>query len=226
MRFRMPAVFVLAVAALLAAKKTPPAAATRGENQDIIVYVTLYYTPEQVKEHLGSDLQGHYIVADVKVEPKYGKEIAIDRDDFMLRTDKDGERTKPFAPTQIAGRGALVIRQTSDGGGGAMAQENDPVYGGIPGTVGGPLGYPGGGVIGSGGGGGVAGADAKAETGAHEKENPILKVLRERALPEKKTEQPVSGLLYFPMEKQKLKDLEMYYGSKENLIRMRFRQQQ
>ena len=61
---------------------------------------------------LGDDLGGHYIVAEVKVEPKYGKEITIDRDDFVLRTDKDGEKDQPFAASQIAGREALIVRET------------------------------------------------------------------------------------------------------------------
>ena len=63
---------------------------------------------------IGSDLDGHYIVADVKVDPKYGKDITIDRDDFVLRTDKDGEKTTPFAASQIAGQGALVIAQSEE----------------------------------------------------------------------------------------------------------------
>jgi hypothetical protein len=42
-------------------------------------------------------------------------------------------------------------------------------------------------------------------------------------LPEKKTDQPTSGLLYFPMEQQKLKDLELTYGGRENRISMRFK---
>ena len=42
-------------------------------------------------------------------------------------------------------------------------------------------------------------------------------------LPRKKTEQPVSGLLYFPMEKQKMKDLELRYGGTENRITLRFK---
>src|SRR5262249_22643311 len=121
----------------------------RGENQDIIVYVTLFPDRDAVKELLGSDLDGHYIVADVKVEPKFGKEIAIDRDDFVLRTDRDGEKSKPFAPTQIAGRGALVVRQTG-GGGGMMGESGGPMIG-MPGPMGGPMGYPGGGTFGVGG---------------------------------------------------------------------------
>ena len=33
----------------------------------------------------------------------------------------------------------------------------------------------------------------------------------------------VSGFLYFPMEKQKLKDLELIYGPRQNQIRVRFK---
>ncbi len=40
----------------------------------------------------------------MKVEPEVRKEITIDRDDFILRTDKDGDRTKPMAPKPDCGR--------------------------------------------------------------------------------------------------------------------------
>jgi hypothetical protein len=46
--------------------------------------------------------------------------------------------------------------------------------------------------------------------------------LTERILPEGKSTVPISGLLYFPMEKQKLKDLELVYGDAGNRIRIRF----
>ena len=42
-------------------------------------------------------------------------------------------------------------------------------------------------------------------------------------LPEKKTTQPLEGLLFFPLEKQRLKDLELIYGGKENRIGLRFK---
>ena len=78
--------FFLVLAVLLpAAKKTVGTA--RGENEDLILNVTLYIDAAGVKELIGDDLGGHYIVAQVKVEPKYGKDITIDRDDFQLRTD-------------------------------------------------------------------------------------------------------------------------------------------
>src|ERR1035441_941471 len=108
---------ILASALLLsgAAKKT--SATARGENEDLILNVTVYIDSAAVNEALGADLGGHYIVAQVKVEPKYTKEITIDRDDFVLRTDKDGDRTTPMAPSQIAGRGGLVLTRTYGPGG-------------------------------------------------------------------------------------------------------------
>jgi hypothetical protein len=56
-----------------------------------------------------------------------------------------------------------------------------------------------------------------------EQDNPLEKSLDAKMLPRKKTEQPLSGLLYFPMEKQKMKDLEILYGGKENRITLRFK---
>src|SRR6476619_7365634 len=105
--------FVLAASlAWPAAKKITGSG--RGENQDLILTVTVYGDAESVKEIVGDDLGGHYVVAQVNVQPKYGKEIVIDRDDFVLRTDSNGERTRPMAPNQIAGRSALVITGTKE----------------------------------------------------------------------------------------------------------------
>jgi len=221
MSIRTLACLFLLLGSVCAKDKKGGTPTARGENQDIIVYVTLFPDRDAVKELLGSDLDGHYIVADVKVEPKFGKEIAIDRDDFVLRTDRDGEKSKPFAPTQIAGRGALVVRQTG-GGGGMMGESGGPMIG-MPGPMGGPMGYPGGGTFGVGGSGDTGGAEAKVDNGSKDKENPLLKVLQQKILPDKKTDQAISGLLYFPMEKQKIKDLELTYGGRENRITMRFR---
>src|ERR1035438_6678887 len=115
--------FFLASALLVsgAAKKTT--ATGRGENEDLILNVTIYIDSAAVKEALGDDLGGHYIVAQVKVEPKYTKEITIDCDDFLLRTDKDGDRTKPMAPNQVAGTGGLVLTR-SDGPSGQGAERS------------------------------------------------------------------------------------------------------
>jgi hypothetical protein len=188
----------------------------------VVITATVYAKPEAVKEVLGSDLGGHYIVVAVEVTPRFGKEVAINRDDFILKTDKDGERSGPFAPSQIAGRGAMVIRQTGGSGGTGMHDNDGPIVGGYPGSIGPPRKLGGNGV---GDAGAPAGAEAKTRTGSHEKEDPMLSVLKQKELPETKTDKPVSGLLYFPMEKQKVKDLELRYNVSDDKIAMRFHQE-
>ncbi len=194
-----------------AAKKT--VASSRGENEDLILNVTIYIDPAAVKQALGDDLGGHYIVAQVKVEPKYTKEIVIDRDDFLLRTDKDGDRTKPMAPNQVAGNGGLVLTRTQGPGGNGAERSRGW-------SMGGPFG------MGSGAGAG-RGADAGAVTATMEEggknENPLKKMLDAKVLAEKKIEEPTTGFLFFPMENQKMKDLELVFGAKENRIRIRFK---
>jgi hypothetical protein len=195
-----------------AAKKTT--ATARGENDDVILNVTIYLDAASVKEALGDDLAGHYIVAQVKVEPKYTKEITIDRDDFILRTDKDGDRTKPMSPSQIAGSGGLVLTR-SDGPGGQGAERSRGW------SIGG-MGM-GGGNAGAANGPQNTGVKASTEKSDKDKENPLKRLLDAKVLPEKKIEEPVTGFLYFPMENQKMKDLELLYGGKENRIRIRFK---
>lgn len=188
-------------ALLLGASEKKMVGTARGENQDLILSVTLYLDAASVNQVVGSDLGGHYFVADVKVEPKYGKEITIDRDEFVLRTDKDGEKTTPFAPSEIAGRGTLVLRRQRIGG-----NEGSILYGGVAPQVNG-------GVV------------FKDGTGSASSDT-LEKTLEAKVLPEKKTGEPVSGLLYFSMEKQKMKDLELDYGpAGENRITLRFRPQ-
>ena len=228
MAARLAIPFLLFAALLPAAAKKTTATA-RGENEDLILTVTLYIDAQGVQSKLGADLGGHYIVADVKVEPKYSKEITIDRDDFVLRTDKDGERTKPFAPSQIAGRGALVIKQTqgSRSGGGIMMGDpmGYPPYGyPYPGPAGAPpVMMPGTAGAGTGGESDNGEATATVRHSAQDKDNPLLRVLEDKVLPEKKSDKPVAGLLYFGMEQQKMKDLELLYGGKETRITLRFK---
>ena len=182
----------------------------RGENQDLVLNVTLYDDPVLVKDLIGTDLGGHIIVADVKIDPKFSKDIVIDRDDFQLRTTKDGEHTTPFSPSQIVASDAVVVAQSK----GPSAASPGMV---IPG----PLVIRGG--LGSGAPADSAGDAKAAADGAQKKEDPLKKLLEEKVLPEKKTGDAAAGLLYFPMEKQKRKDLELTYGGRENRITLRFK---
>jgi hypothetical protein len=189
-----------------AEKKTPSMA--RGENQDLVLNVTLYDDPVLVKDLIGADLGGHYILAEVKIDPKFGKDIVIDRDDFQLRTTKDGEHTTPFSPSQMVASDAVVVAQSK----GPSAASPGMV---MPGPL----------VVRGGLGAAPAGdGDAKGPAdGAQKKEDPLKKLLEEKVLPEKKTGDPAAGLLYFPMERQKRKDLELTYGGRENRITLRFK---
>ena len=219
-RFAFACVFA-AVLVSGAPKKTTGYA--KGENEDLILSATLYTSPADIQNLVGSDLGGHYFVAEVKIEPKYGKEVTIDRDDFVLRTDKDGEHEKPYEGSQIAGRTVLVVRKTA-GGNTSSAVDSTPTYGGQPVPAGGPVMYPPTGTaIGGGGSGGGETNKASVKTDDSDAPNPLQKTLDDKILPQKKTEKPASGLLYFPMEKQKLKDLELLYGSRENRISLRFK---
>ena len=221
-RFLLAAFLFPALLLTAAPKKTT--ATAKGENEDLMLTVTLYLDPADINSLVGSDLGGHYIVADVKVEPKYGKEVTIDRDDFLLRTNKDGERSSPYEGSQVAGKNAIVLTKTKSSAddGGVTSQ---PTYGGMPvPPVYGPLGYPTDGTMIGGGGGTVTEVNkATVKTASDEADNPLEKTLDQKILPQRKTTDPVSGLLYFPMEKQKMKDLEIHYGGKENRITLRFK---
>jgi hypothetical protein len=203
---RVFAMLLLALVPLAAAPKKTIATA-KGENEDLILTATIYIDPQEIQQLVGSDLEGHFFVADVRVEPKYGKEVAVDPDDFVLRTNKDGEHTQPYVASQVAGKNVMTV---------ALPKPSAPKTGfGIGGAM-----------------GGIGTASESPDTAASkvtvkissdEKDNPLEKSLDQKMLPRKKTEQPVSGLLYFPMEKQRMKDLELRYGGTENRITLRFK---
>jgi hypothetical protein len=198
----------LAATLLASAAHRKPSGSGRGENEDFVLTATLHVDPEDVKDLLGSDLGGHYMVADVKIEPKYGKEVTIDRDDFLLFSTADAEKAKPYVGTQIAGQESLVVTEREGQG--------HPGGGGWS-IGGGPM------VMGNGRNGANNQGPEKSEIKSEEKVNPLVKVLDGKMLQNAKTEKPISGLLYFPMEKQKLKDLELRYGGKENRITVKLK---
>jgi hypothetical protein len=180
-------------------KKPPPVRST--ENDLLEITVTPIADREAVQQALGSDLGGHYVLMEVHLAPKEGQKVAVHLDDFLLRTDKDGERTTPFVPSQIAGRGALVVTQ-SGGGGSSNHITLGPIMTGTS---------------------QVTENHSTMHSGSNDKPNPLLDVLKEKILPEKETEAPVSGLLYFPMEKQKVKDLELIYTTPLGKLSVRFK---
>lgn len=214
----MPRRIALAMAlwaACQGAEKKP--AEGRASNDAVEITARAFTGKDEIKKMLGSDLDGVIAVVDVRLVPKPGTKLAVIRDDFMLRSDKDGQRSTPFAPSQIAGRGVLVISST--GGGSAIGTErNGPIWGG-------PMGRPrrlGGespAIIGS-----ESSATATVQPGGKDEENPLLRALTERILPEKEANEPVSGLLYFFLDgKHKPKDVELIYRGAAGKLSLRFK---
>jgi hypothetical protein len=205
-------------ALLAAAEKGPPSG--QAANDKVAIDATLFAGKDAVRDEIGSDLGGYFLVVRVKLTPKSGT-LAVLRDDFLLRNTNDGQKCRPYAPTQIAGSSALVISQT--GSGAVMAEDTQPIR--IPRAGGPPIRIdrtP-----------QTAGNTASTSGTANatviparkgEKEDPVLTVLKEKVLPEKETGEPLSGLLYFSLEgKQKPKNLELVYQGPAGKLLLRFR---
>lgn len=210
---RIASVVLVAVSAGLAGPKTTPVG--HASNDSVEIEAKLYVDREAIAQILGSDLGGYYIVVDVKLSPR--SKIPIWRDDFLLRTDRDGERSKPFQASQIAGKGSLIVSGTGQGA--VMGQQRGPVWGGIGNS------RPSLGPADGGGMGNTAAVIAnKASVDEHKKADPVYDALNSKIFPEKETADPLSGLLYFVMEpKQKVKDLELIYTSPKGKLSIRFR---
>jgi hypothetical protein len=200
----------LLLVSLLSAGKPKTTGPSKNENQSLAVTASLILDRDEIKELIGSDLGGHYILVNVTVSPKFGGTVDVHRDDFVLKTDKDGERASPYVASQIAGKGALVVTEKSGSapsGGGQFGSPYDyPAYGG--GVGGAPT--------------QITEAQAKMQSGT-KGDSPLMKTLNEKMLPEKKSDTAVSGYLYFPMEKQKAKDLELWYNTPDGKLILRFR---
>ena len=174
----------------------------------------------EIDRAVGVPLDKGIYVVQVKVRPKGEKPIRIQLDDFIILKQDDGQRSTPFAPTQIASSSGLTLQSQRLSGWGA--QGNGPVWGGIGG--GRPRQMPGnGGAVGS----ATGGAEVVQATEKEAKEpaggNPLLEALKSKCLPEKETNETVEGLLYFPLDgKVKLKDLLLIYKAPGGKMELRF----
>ncbi|MBI3683186.1 MAG: hypothetical protein HY235_22670 [Acidobacteria bacterium] len=115
---------------LLGADKKPITG--QGANDRMSLQAIAYITKDEVKQALGADPGASIVVLEVSVSPRGGKPVAISKDDFLLRSYKDGQKSQPFAPSQIAGKGGLQLSE-SGGGGAIMGDRGGPIWGGIGG---------------------------------------------------------------------------------------------
>lgn len=203
-------VLLLTVSFGWAAEKKPSKASAG--NEAVEIEATALVDPAEVKQVLGAALDSGFIVVQVKVTPK-GEEgpLRVSPDDFQLLSHKDGQRSGAYLPTQIAGKSVMVVRSSSRGNGGIGMDGQGPIWGGLGGDRPRKLG-------GDGAAAGTIDPDKKTEaevaSNSREQENPLLKVLSAKILPDKESREPVSGLLYFLIEgKVKGKDLSLIYKS-------------
>ena len=216
MRARWLALGVVGFLPFLAEAKEKNLSPGRAENSAVVVTAEAFVDRDSIRGLVGSDLDGYYTAIRVTVTPKAGK-LAVQHDDFMLRTDKDGERSHPMEASEIAGRTDMTVIPVQSGTVGT--QKNAPVWSGVPGAG---MGMPSNGGFGGNGAGGTT-TTAKMNQAAPGKKDPMYDVLKQKILAEKETDQPVTGLLIFNLEKQKLKDLELIYTTPQGPLKLRFR---
>lgn len=201
---------LLTVAIAGAADKKPPGPIQ--DSNDVLYLTAIAYTDRpSVTAALGRDPGLDMVVVEVEIRPKGDNELQIWRDDFILISRKDGQKSQPLAPSQIAGKGALMVTSTGGGGGGiGMGRQRGPIWGGVPGAGDRPRRLGGDDEL---AGGAAAPSETKATMDTKSKEdNPLLEVLKAKVLAEKKTQDTVKGQLYFLLDgKHKLKDLELMY---------------
>lgn len=196
MKLVWPILLTSAVALLVAEKKP---LANQAGNDDIDLTGTVLLERQEVQQALGADLGPRYVLVRIKVTPKADAGLRVGPDDFTLLSRKDGERSPALEPSQIAGKGELVVKAAAQQPGGDGTRTNGPIWGGV--TV-------------------RAGSSKKAaDSDTPEpkidntvEENPIIGVLKEKILPDTETKAPVEGLLYFMMDgKLKPKDVSLIY---------------
>ncbi|MCS6954089.1 MAG: hypothetical protein NZM33_14665 [Bryobacteraceae bacterium] len=193
----------------------------KASNEVLVIEATAYCDRASIKRVIGAEVPENIVVLAVRLAPKGDKPLLVSRDDFVLRSDKDGQRSQPFAPSQIAGSGVLVISQRG-GGGAILSEEQGPIIGGWPGG-GRPRRLGGEGT--TFGNVGEASPQATLHSSSTDKKSPLLALLEEKVLPEKEASEPLWGLLYFPLEgKHKPKQLELLYNGPAGKLSIRFQQ--
>lgn len=193
----------------------------------------LFMTREEATQALGVDPGPNLMVIEVKVTPKTedGK-MYLDLDEFLLRSDRDGQRARPLMPAQIAGTSVMVVgsRGVTSGAPVMGGQRRVPygVPGGVPGADprGGPpptMPHPSQSQVGSPTAGVTEATMSIEEQKANQGQNLLMEALKSKALPEGEIDKPVTGLLYFSFEgKHKVKQLELVYRKAPPRLAVRF----
>jgi len=200
----------LSVAMLGAADKKLPIDETSNDLLDISVSAPL--DKDQIKQELGSDLGDDIVAIRLTARPVSDKPVQLSLDDFLLVSSKDGQRSEPYAPGQLAGSDSLTVTPNGVSRSGLGDHSHRPTFG--IGGIG----------VGSGNSGAPATPNVKVQETRDDKENPLLAALNAKILPEKEITEPTSGLLFFQLVgKVKAKDLELHYKGPTGKMALRFK---
>ncbi|MBV8896627.1 MAG: hypothetical protein JO051_08955 [Acidobacteriaceae bacterium] len=183
---------------------------TSAGNDVVDVVATITLAEDEVAQKLGADPGKGVVLLEVRIIPKTDQPLRVSPDDFILLAHDDGERAKPFEPSEIAGNGALVLSSATEG---TVKKTSSSI--GLGGMVG--------------GGGGASPGNSKVTTLSSKMDtksqgnDKLLEALKAKQLPEKESVQPVEGYLYFPLDgKHKLKDLAVLYRGPAGRLNLEF----
>ena len=201
----------------------PKVSSSRGASDRAEILATVHANPEAVKRVLGSDMKGYIMVVEVEIKPRTEDGFKIDRDDFELLTTDDGQKSKPYSPGQLVGKGHLVIKSVAGPSSGIQGQNNGPIWGGLGGTR--PTMGPGNGsMVGNAKTSGPVVNQTSEGEPSKGPDDPMKTVLEEKELPQKELTAPLKGLLYFPIEgKHKTKNIILLYRGTAGRIDVEFK---
>jgi hypothetical protein len=175
-------------------------------NDDVDLEGSVILLHSDVTDAVGADIGEGYVVVRMKVIPKGTAALRVGPDDFTMISRKDGQRCTALAPSEIAGKGAMVVKHgTADGsksswGVGGMGAG----VGSSPGTV-------------------QRDVIKGTQMDDNAKESPALAPLTAKVLPDKEGKTPVEGLLYFSINgKLKPKDVALVYKGAAGKLVMEF----
>jgi len=193
---------LFAFAAFAGEKKLPSGEAAN----DAVTIQASVLDEDHLQQIFSSDFNRMFSVIEVTLTPKGDKPYEVHLDDFLLRSEQTGAHSGPLEAAQIGGQGGLVINRAepkkhstgfSGGFGGMMG-------GGSPGMVQQP-------------------DNSKVEVKDDREQDPMLGMLKRKILPEKPITQPTTALLFFPLEKEKPKNLALVYTTPSGKLRFKFK---
>jgi hypothetical protein len=200
------ALVVVAPCLLFARSKKVVTPTTSAANDNVEVTATITMTEDEIAQKLGVDPGKGLVLVEVRVSPKTDKGLRVGPDDFFLLSHDDGQRSQPFEPDQLAGKGGLVLSQAPGTPGKLSRAPGAPIGTGPTGQL---ERLPSRGIGNSGGTpGGI-----KTEANTNDQGNStLLKVLKAKQLRDTTTTDEVSGYLVFPLNgKHKLKNMAVLY---------------